>query len=163
MGGPVNIAATRQIPKRILGLVGVDTYTNFEFKYTPEQIDGILSSFKTDFIATSSNLVRSMFLPKADSILVEQIVADMSSSPPEVGIGALQGFLKFDRVEALKDVQTPIYCINSDKHSTNVEVGQRNALSFGVELMPGVSHFVMMEDPEIFNQLLDKTIKTISL
>ena len=163
MGGPVNIEAARQMPKRIIGLVGVDTYQNFEAEYTQEQVDEILSSFKTDFVEASSNFVRSMFSPNADSALVEQIVTDMSSAPSEVGIGALQGYFIFDLTGALKEVRIPIHCINSDKYPTNVEIGQRHALSFELKLMPGFGHFVMMEDPEKFNQLLTETVNTLSL
>jgi len=163
MGGPVNIEAARQMPKRIIGLVGVDTYQDFEAEYNPEQVNEILSSFKTDFVEASSNIVRSMFTPKADSTLVEKIVTDMSSAPSEVGIGALQGHLNFDRIGALKEVRIPIHCINSDKYPTNVEIGQRHALSFELKLMPGIGHFVMLEDPEKFNQLLTKTVNAISL
>ena len=163
MGGPVNIEAARQMPKRIIGLVGVDTYQNFETKYTQEQVDEILSSFKTDFVEASSNFVRSMFPPNADSALVEQIVTDMSSAPSEVGIGALQGYFNFDPIGALKEVRIPIHCINSDKYPTNVEVGQRHALSFELKLMPEIGHFVMMEDPEKFNQLLNETVNALSL
>ncbi|MFC1565364.1 alpha/beta fold hydrolase [Candidatus Neomarinimicrobiota bacterium] len=163
MGGQVNIETARQIPKRIIGLVGVDTYHNFEDLYTPEQVDGFLSPFKTDFVETSSNFVRSMFPPKADSTLVKQIVTDMSSAPPEVAISALRELFTYNQEEALKEVQIPIYCINSDKYSTNVEAGQRHALSFELKLMPGIGHFVMMEDPEQFNQLLTKTVDALSL
>ena len=163
MGGPINIETAQQIPKRVIGLVGVDTYHNFEDLYTPEQVDGFLSSFKTDFVETSSNFVRSMFPPKADSTLVKQIVTDMSSAPPEVAISALQGLFTYNQEEALKEVQIPIYCINSDRYSTNVEVGQRHALSFELKLMPGIGHFVMMEDPEKFNQLLTETVDALSL
>ena len=163
MGGPVNIEVAKQIPKRIIGLVGVDTYHNFETEYTPEQIDGYLSSFKADFVESSNNLVRGMFQSNADSTLVEQIVKDMSSAPEKVAIGALQGFLTFDRVGALEEIQIPIYCINADQPFTNIEVGQRNTVSFEVKLMQGVGHFVMMEDPEKFNQLLTETVKELSL
>ena len=162
MGGPVNIEAARQMPNRIIGLVGVDTYQNFEAEYTQKQVDEILSSFRTDFVEASSNFVRSMFPPNADSTLVEQIVTDMSSAPSEVGIGALQGHLTFDRTGALKEVQIPIHCINSDKYPTNVEVGQRYALSFELKPMPGIGHFVMMEDPEKFNQLLNETVNELA-
>jgi len=165
MGGPVNIEAARQIPKRIIGLVGVDTFQNFEAEYTQEQVDEILSSFKTDFVEASSNFVHRMFPPNAntDSVLVEQIVTDMSSAPSEVGIGALQGYFNFDPIGALREVRIPIHCINSDKYPTNVEVGQRHALSFELKLMPGIGHFVMMEDPEKFNQLLTETVNALSL
>ena len=57
----------------------------------------------------------------------------------------------------------PIHCINSDKYPTNVEIGQRYALSFELKLMPGIGHFVMLEDPKKFNQLLTKTVKALSL
>ncbi|MFQ5825531.1 MAG: alpha/beta fold hydrolase [bacterium] len=162
MGGPVIIEAARQMPKRIIGLVGVDTYQNFEAKYTQEQVDEFLSSFKANFVEASSNFVRSMFPPNADSALVEQIVTDMSSAPPEVAIGALQGYFDFDPIAALKEVRIPIHCINSDKYPTNVEVGQRHALSFELKLMPGIGHFVMMEDPDKFNQLLSETVNELS-
>lgn len=163
MGGIVNIEAARNIPKRVIGLVGVDTYTNLGVEYTQEQIDGYITSFESDFVGTCSSFVRRMFVSNSDTILVEQIAEDMSSAPSAVGIGALKSFLEYDRLEALKEVQIPIHCINSDKYPTNIEVGQSHALSFEVKLMPGIGHFVMMEDPERFNQLLTETIKDLSL
>ena len=162
MGGPVNIESARQMPKRIIGLVGVDTYKNFEAEYTQEQVDEILSSFKTNFVEATSNFVRSMFTPNADSALVEQIVTDMSSAPSEVGIGALQGFFNFDRIGALKEVRIPIYCINSDNYPTNVEAGQRHVSSFELKLMPGIGHFVMIEEPDKFNKLLNETVNELA-
>jgi pimeloyl-ACP methyl ester carboxylesterase len=86
----------------------------------------------------------------------------MCSGPAEVGIGASQAYLEFDRREALRQVRKPIYCINSDMGVTNVEAGRRYAASFEVRLMSGVGHFVMLEDPEVFNQLLTETINELS-
>ncbi len=162
MGGAVIIEATRQIPKRIIGLVGVDTFQNFETEYTQEQIDEFLGPFKISFAESTKKFVRGMFPANADSELVEWIASDMSSARPEVGIGALVEYLHYDFKEALKDARKPIYCINSDMRPINIEAGRRYALSFKVKVMPGVGHFVMMEDPEIFNQLLTETISELS-
>ena len=159
MGGPVIIEAARQMPKRVIGLVGADTFFDFEKRYTAEQVDARLARFKADFVGTTSRLVRGIFLPSADPALVEWVVTDMCSARPEVGIGAMRGLLSFDAKEPLKQVRTPIYCINSDMRPTNVEAGQQHAASFEVKLMSGVGHFVMMEDPETFNRLLAETIK----
>jgi len=158
MGGAVIIEAARQMPKRVIGLVGVDTYLDLERQYTQEQIEERLARFRANFVESTSKLVRSIFLPNADPVLVEWIVTDMSSAPPEVGIGAMQGYLSFDAKEALKEVRKPIYCINSDMRVTNVEAGRRYGLSFKVKLMSGVGHFVMLEDAETFNRLLTETI-----
>ena len=40
-----------------------------------------------------------------------------------------------------------------------VEAGRHYASSFEVAYMSGVGHFVMMEDPETFNRLLEETIQ----
>jgi len=126
MGGPVIVEAARQSPKRIIGLVGVDTYQNIEETYSQEQIEEFISPFRTDFVETTRNFVRGMFTPDADSVIVEQIANDMSSAPPEIGIGAMQELASYDIIKTLKDVQIPIVCINSDKWPTIVEAGQRH-------------------------------------
>lgn len=162
MGGPVIIEAARQMPKRIIGLVGIDTFQNFETEYTQEQFDEFLEPFKANFTKSVSSFVRSMFPFNADPALVEWVVADMSSAHKEVGINAMEGLFNFDPKEVLKEVRIPIYCINSDMRPTNVEVNRRHALVFEVKYMPGIGHFVMMEDPETFNKLLAETISEIS-
>ena len=162
MGGAVIIEAAKQMPTRIIGLVGVDTYQNIEEKYSHEQIEEVISPFRADFVETTRNFVRGMFTPDADSVLVEQIANDMSSAPPEIGIGAMQELASYDIIKTLKDVQIPIVCINSDKWPTIVEAGQRHASSFELKLMPGIGHFVMIEEPDKFNKLLNETVNELA-
>ena len=154
LGGPVIVEAARQMPERVIGLVGADTYQDFEFEYTQKQLDEFLAPFKIDFVPTMQNFARSAFSPDADPELVEWVVGNISSVNPEVGIGIAENIAKYDLKAALKDVQVPIVCINSDMRPTNIEGNRRYALSFEVKFIPGVGHFVMMEDPEKFNQLL---------
>ena len=162
MGGPVILEAARRMPKRVIGLVGVDTLQNFEDKLTQEQIDDWFTPLRSNFVEPTRNFVRTMFTPNSDPALVEKIVADMSSAPQEVGLGALEGYVDFQNneiIRVLQEVQAPITCINSDKYPTNVEANQRYAPSFKAMIMSGVGHFNMMEDPETFNRLLEETIQ----
>jgi pimeloyl-ACP methyl ester carboxylesterase len=161
MGGPVIIEAAAQMPERVIGLVGADTFLDLERKYTAEQIDAFLAPFKADFGERTSKLVRGIFLADADPELVEWVVRDMCSARPEVGISAMQGLASFDAEEALRQVRKPIYCINSDMRPVNVEGGRRYAQSFEVKFMSGVGHFVMLEDAETFNRLLSETIEEL--
>ena len=161
MAGAVIIEAARQMPQRVIALVGVDTFLDLEKRHTQQQIDEWLSRLRADFAGTTAGLVRDIFVHDADPALVEWVVTDMCSAPPQVGIGASREYLGFNPEEALKEIQKPIYCINSDMRPTNVEAGRRYAPSFQVKLMSGVGHFVMMEDAETFNRLLAETIDEV--
>ena len=63
---------------------------------------------------------------------------------------------------SFQKIDLPIRCINSDMNPTNVESAQKYATSFDVKLMSKVGHFVMLEDPITFNNLLKKTIEEIT-
>ncbi len=162
MGGPVILEAARRMPKRVIGLVGVDTLQNFEDKLTQEQIDDWFTPLRSNFVEATRNFVRTMFTPNSDPALVEKIVADMSSAPQEVGSGALEGYVDFQNneiIRVLQEVQAPITCINSDQYPTNVEANQHYAPSFKAVIMSGAGHFNMIEDAETFNRLLEETVQ----
>jgi pimeloyl-ACP methyl ester carboxylesterase len=162
MGGYVIIEAAKRMPERVIGLVGIDTFHNFETEYPKEQIKEFISGFKGNFVKNTDGFVRNMFTPGSDPNIVDKIAEDMSSAPPWIGISSLQEYFNYDVKEALKEVRVPIYCINSDLLATDVEVGRRHASSFEVKLMPGMGHFIMIEDPETFNRLLTETIDELS-
>jgi pimeloyl-ACP methyl ester carboxylesterase len=162
MGGSVIIEAARRMPERVIGLIGIDTFHNFETEYPAEPIVGFISGFEENFRKNTDEFVRDMFTPDSDPNIVERIAEDMSSAPPWIGISSLREYFDYDVKEALKDVRVPIYCINSDLLATDVEVGRRHARSFEVKLMPGMGHFIMIEDPETFNQLLTETVNELS-
>ena len=158
MGGPVILEAARRMPGRVIGLVGADTFNNVERKF---QMDELLASLNANFSETTAGFVRSMFTPTADSVLVEKIAADMSSAPPEVGVSAIESMSIYwnDKLtRALQQVQAPVRCINSGRYPSDVEAGSRYASSFKAVDMSAVGHFVMNEDPETFNRLLDQTV-----
>lgn len=162
MGGPVVLEAARLIADRVIGVVGVDTYQNFGQTFSEEQRTQFLTPFEADFAGMTRRFVRSMFPPGADSVLIEKIVEDMAAAPPAVGIGAMKNMLAYDPAPAAGEIQVPIYAINSEMFPTNVEGNKKLAHSFTAKFMPGVGHFVMLEDPERFNQLLEEIVREIT-
>lgn len=158
MGGSVIIEAARRMPGRVVGLVGVDTLHDVESRYPKEQIEEFIYGFQEDFKGNTQAFVRDMFPAGSDPNIVERIVEDMSLAPPWVGIGALRGYFHYDITEAFEEVKVPIYCINTDLLETNIDVNRRHAVSFDVKLMPGMGHFIMIEDPEKFNKLLSEIL-----
>jgi pimeloyl-ACP methyl ester carboxylesterase len=159
MGGPTIIEAAHRLGDRVVALVGVDTYQDFEHTYAEQEIDGFLAPFQSDFVTTTDQFVRSMFLDSADSALVNRVAVDMSSAPTDVALSAIGNLLHWDDIAVLTKVRIPIRSVNSDRWPTNVEGNSNVAESFVVELMPGTGHFLHMEDPDSFNRLLHKTLE----
>jgi pimeloyl-ACP methyl ester carboxylesterase len=161
MGGPVNLAAARHMPGRVIGMVGVDNFQDVGQKWDEEEFKAFLGTMEADFQATTKNFVRSMFPPKADSALVERIAADLAEGPPEVGLGgmeALYNWYKDDFEQAVKEIDVPLHCISADLWPTNVEGNREYFKSFDISVMPGRGHFLHIEDPENFNQLLGEVL-----
>jgi pimeloyl-ACP methyl ester carboxylesterase len=162
MGGDVIAEAARRLPGRVAGLVWIDTYKQLGTPRTPEQIQTLMAPFRTDFVETTRSFVRGMFPPGADRALVERVVMDMSAAPPEVAVGALESAIGFgnEMPRALKELKLPVVAINPDNKPTDVASLERHGVR--VVLMPGVGHFLMMEDPERFNGLLRTVIDTLA-
>ena len=162
MAGGVNIQAARQLPGRVIGLIGVDTYQKFDTGYSQEKVDEITARFRADFATSMDGFVRGMFPEDGDSALVDQISVDMSAAPPEVAISAFENYVSTNAVEILKEVRVPIRAINSDMWPTNLETNRKHTVSFEMKLMPGTGHFVMLEDPRTFNRLLNETLDELT-
>lgn len=159
MGGDVIMDAARRLPDRVEGLVWVDTYGHLGTPRTLEQIQEFLAPFRADFQETTRTFVRDMlFRPGADESLVEWVTADMSSAPPKVALGSLESSFTVGRVvtEALEALDLPVVAINPAEPPTDIESMERYGVD--VVLMPGVGHFLMMEDPQGFNVLLADVI-----
>jgi pimeloyl-ACP methyl ester carboxylesterase len=145
-------------------LVGVDTYMQFvDTVFTKEMMNQFTAPFYSDFNNSAKGFVQSMFPPNADPALVEQVSSDMSSAPKEVAMSAFENLFDYStRLETiLKTIDLPFYAVSSDLYPTNAEDNRRYVKSFDVKIMEGYGHFLMMENPELFNRLLDETIVEI--
>jgi pimeloyl-ACP methyl ester carboxylesterase len=162
MGGPAVIEAARRLPEGVIGLVVADFLQDFERKYSQEFVDGWIDSLGPDYAASIKKFVaEALFTSRSDAALVERIADDMSSAPQAIGIGAIRAEFAFlnDLTWIVKEVKAPITCINSDVWPTKAEVNQRYAPGYKAKIMSGVGHFNMMEAPDIFNNLLEETVK----
>ena len=83
----------------------------------------------------------------------------MSAAPPEIAIDALGHAVGNEPgiLAALGELTTPVVAINPDAWPTDPQALGRH----GVKMvrMPGVGHFLMMEDPDRFNRLLGEVIE----
>jgi pimeloyl-ACP methyl ester carboxylesterase len=162
MGGDVIVEAARRLKGRVTGLVWVDDYKSLGAPRSDAEIEAFVAKFRKDYKGATNSMVRGLFGPDADPKLVERIAKDMASAPPQVAISALQHSFSNDRVvpAALAELRLPVRAINSDNAPTDHE----SLAKYGVKafVMPGVGHFLMLEDPARFNRSLDSVIKGLA-
>lgn len=164
MGGPVAIEAARLLKGRVIGIIGVDTFKSIGVPVpSTAQVNAAIKPFETDFIGTTRAMVADHLFVKGDNPQLAQKVAyDMSLSPPRVAVPAMRALLEYDFTASLKDLSVPIVAINSDLGEPLNEVRIRKVLpKFRAVTLPGTGHFLMMEDPQIFNPALEAEVTAL--
>jgi pimeloyl-ACP methyl ester carboxylesterase len=158
MGGDVIVEVALALPDRVAGLVWVDVYSTLGGSRTPEEIEEFVQPFRANFSIATRAFVQRMFVPDSDPELVERVAAGMSSANPEVAVRVMEHAVSNDDsiLAGLSELKAPIVAINPDYRPTDVEALGRHGVK--AVLMPGVGHFLMMEDPGTFNRLLSETI-----
>ena len=155
MGGPVTLEAARLLPGRVVGLVPVDTGLDVERTNTPGEVAAYLAPFEKDYRTTAERFTRQyMFAPHSDPAIVERVVAKNVSAPPEIAIPCLRAVFGYDARETLREVRVPAHAVNGDMFPTNVEANRRHFAAYDLTLMTGVGHYLMLEDPKRFSELL---------
>ena len=168
LGGDAILEAAVANPGPIIGFIGID---NFKMAASPlpltvqQQADNILESLRKDFAKTSENYARMVLLTKeTDQQTTERIINDYRSAYPEMGVASLHSVFHYwqRERELLQQLPFKLHLINCDYFPTNEEPLKKYAGS-GYEIISihATSHFPMIEVPEQFNKVLEKTIEKI--
>ena len=162
MGGDVILQAARRMPERVRLLVMVDTYKQLDEPRSDEEIDTFVAQLEAGFPAVTESFVRGMFPAEAPPALVDRVALDMASAPPEVALSAVRSSFRHAREVPglIEQLEIPAVAINPDNTPTDLASMAKHGVE--VEIMPGVGHFLMMEEPEAFNELLLATLAAYS-
>ena len=164
MGGPVAIEAARLLENRVIGIIGVDTFNTIGAPGPSKaQIDAIIKPFEADFIGHTRSLVTEhLFRPGGNRDLANKVAYDMSLSPPRTAIPSLRALFEYDFSAPLKEIAVPIMAIDSDLGEPVNEARIRKVLpKFRAVIIPGVGHFLMMENPQAFNAALATEVEAL--
>lgn len=161
IGGLVVVEAARQMPGRVACLVGADEFHDIEKGFTEEDVKGLIAMIEPDFVKGTQSFVRGMFPPGADPELVDWVADRMSSADPKIGINIFKNLSNYDLKGAVGQIEVPLYSISSDLWPMNLEGNKKYVKSFKLKIMKGTGHFVMLEDPEKFNRLLQEVIEEL--
>lgn len=157
MGAPVALEAARRIGDRVSGIIAVDSLTTIgQPPVSAREVTMRLKPFRDDFIGYTRQFVSANFFTKdADPAFIRKVADDMSLSPPEVAIPAIEALMRMDYDTVLPDIHVPVVAINSDHGGATDEERIRKSLpTFSAVVIPNTGHFLMMEAPGEFNPVL---------
>lgn len=161
MGGDVILEAARRLSTRVGGLIWVDTYSALPETSSSEDVQQRMGPFRANFAEETQRFVRTMFGVDADPSLVERIASDMSAAPVDVALATMEAAWTFGPAvpALLSKLRLPLIAINPDNSSTDVD--SLHSCGIDVQLVPGVGHFPMLENPCAFNLQLLRAIKAL--
>jgi len=164
MGGPVALEAARRMPERVIGVIGVDTFTGLDRPPLPAaDIAKFIAPFRADFIGATRTFVTNGFFTKsADPAFVAKVAEDMSLAPPEVAIPSMEALGEYDHGPALAAIKVPIMTISGDVAPIDEARIRKRVPGFRAVVLPNHGHFLMMEDPEAFNPVLEQEISRLA-
>ncbi len=165
MGGSVIAEAARLMPKRVIGLIGIDTLENIEYPMTREDLDKMIAPLEKNFSTGSRQFVKEMILPSTDPMLREWIISDMSAAPPAIALSAMREmmsqYITGEAAKIFEEIHVPVVTVNGDLWPIEYAANRRHMFSFDATVLKGADHFLMMTRTEEFNHALEKAIQNI--
>jgi pimeloyl-ACP methyl ester carboxylesterase len=155
LGGPAVLEAARRMPGRVVGLVLVDSWVDFEQRFSAEEMEKYVSALQADYRATTTAMLSQyLFSATTPEPVKARVLETVLSAPQEIGVAVARSSMAYDPLPALREIKAPIRAISSDRFPSNVEGNRKYAPGYQAAIMKGVGHYLMLERPEAFNALL---------
>lgn len=161
MSGAYVLEASLKTPK-VKALVLIDTLKDLDESFTEEQVEEILSMYRSDFkYAVENILPQYLFAEQTPPAVKERLQQEFLQNEPEKAINVLKPLYTTDFRNIAKQVQVPVIAINSDASPTHLENNRKYLKNYNYVTITGVGHYPMLEKPGEFNMILDEVIKKL--
>jgi pimeloyl-ACP methyl ester carboxylesterase len=159
LGGPVAIEAALLLPGQVLGVVGVDTFQSFTYKYTAEEARKRAEAFRDDYAGTMKQMVKALFHPDADPAIVADAERRMARTSPEAVYRMFLSMAGYDAAASARRLTVPLRAINGDLYPTDVAEVRSVKPDFDVVIMKHMGHYPMLERPAEFDRIVMEVVK----
>lgn len=154
MGTPIVRQFYRLYPEKTLGLVIVDGALRM---FAPkEQMEQFIAPMRANYKAAATGMIDGMLMPVKDEKIKTEVRTAMLSTPDYVAISAMVGMTD-EKLYVKDSIKVPVLAVlaKSPFWAPDTESFLRSlAPNLEFHMMEGVSHFLMMEKPQEFNQTL---------
>jgi len=164
VGGYMVLNAATKLKDRVAAIVGADSYRgklerSYTAEYAQEAAEGINENTFKDEMRDNER----WFVPQSDPELKEWITEEMIDCPINTASEGLKAYYEYRNItlSEFEKVECPIFGINSEQSIFDLDFFESHRINFKPFYMSNVGHFIMMDDPERFNELLEKIIASV--
>ena len=162
MGTPVALQFLRMHTEKVAGLVIVDGLIpqppkdNAEREKQKAQRDGLVKSYRApDYKTAATRMLDFMFTKQTDPSLREQIQAKMLSAPQYVMASAMEGMMAMQPLsESYTQLPIEAIMVKRGNSAQYQDFLKQHFRLIGYREFDDAGHFLMMEQPEKFNEIL---------
>jgi pimeloyl-ACP methyl ester carboxylesterase len=158
LGFPVVLAAARQLPGRVVGLVAVDTLHDLSRQGDPEQMRTLATRARQDFPAVCAEMVGVLFHPDAGTGVRAEVEERMCRFPAPIAAAIWEQLATYDLRAAFSGIALPVRAINGDLYPTAIEANREVVPGLVVTIVEHTGHYPMLERPEEFDRLLREAL-----
>lgn len=155
MGGSASIAYAGEEPDRIAGLMLVGT----PGKTPATQADQIMSALRKDYDRVAEGYWAKL-LEGAQPDVRDRIRADMKKVPRDAAEKMIEAVFAFDPLEPMNRYPGPCLVVNTPEADTP-DALSKQIPDLPVEIMHGTSHWMQMDKPGEFNEILKDFIDLV--
>ena len=164
MGADAMLEAAVEYPENLIGLVAVDYFKNVGTQFPEDQEKQIMESLHTNFSKAAETYARTGLLtPETPAAVAERVTKAYRDAEPDMGMKSIASTFGYAERESqmLQKLKLKVHLINVDYQPTNPDALRRFTTNFDLHAIHGTSHFPMIENPEEFNQKLEKALSEI--
>lgn len=155
LGASVAIAFAERHPQRVAALLLADPNGD-QTEIPRRELDAFLAALERDPAAEMRSYFKQI-LVGAEPAVAERVLADLGAVPPEVFAASLRDSFGYSPAAGLRRFSGPRLAVISDLNSLPYSLHNLVA-DLPVELLPGTSHWQMLDRPDDFNRLLDRLL-----
>ncbi len=166
MSGLIMLQTVLNDPTNIIGIAGVENFQFVDVTFPPEQIEAMMAEFdliKEDFRKNAPLYAdKLLFQPSTSEAVRAQVKADFANADPEIGYMSIMDYLQTSQLTPTKLENAPfkLNLLNSEAIPTNVDGLENHCKnSFEVLSVGHTGHYPMIENPDVFNEVLEGLLK----
>lgn len=168
LGADINLIAATSHPKNVIGFIGIDNFKNAGMplqKKFRKQADEIIKKLKKDFAGTNEEYARTALLTsETPPEITAKVVAAYRNGYQPMGIQITPQIFELYETERrlMPRLTHKMHLINVDYIPTNEAPLKQYSEGYEVLNMKGTSHYPMLENPQLLNDLLRQSIEEIA-
>jgi pimeloyl-ACP methyl ester carboxylesterase len=163
-GGYVVLNAGTKADNRLLAIIGADAYRGkLEKTYSEEYAKKVeeANRLSDKKFKESMRDIDRWFVTQSDSLTIEWVKDQMVECKMETAAQGVREYYLYrnNTAEEFDKIKCNVYGINKSSSHFDMDFFQNNHIDFIPYYMEDVGHFIMMDDPGTFNNILEEIIK----